>query len=577
MRKHKAAFLGILALFLFRIVVDTIRPLFLKKIIDLIAFNGVDRSLVSVPLYHTIFILFFLYFFAFAFGRISKYLHLRFEFNVIKELRDFAFKKIQGQSNVFFSNMFAGSLVTKSNRFVGSFEKMFDIFIYNFYYTTVTFITIFVVLFIQSKFICLVFSLWVLFFISIVGFFVRKKIKYDLEEAEADSRISGRLADVFGNNIAVKTYSAGSIEYGSFQDLTTEAKAKSEKAWYFANRIDSLQGFLNFIVQCCVLFTLVYFWIAGKISAGTVVLVQSYMGSVFDRLWDLGNSLGQFMKRAADMQEVVDIFEMPVVVQDPAVPEELKMNEGRIVFDSMSFSYNEGREIFANLNLAIEPGEKIGIVGHSGAGKSTITKLLLRFSDVTEGAITIDGQDIRNVTQDDLHSVISYVPQEPLLFHRTIRENIAYGNPDVSIEEVMEAAKRANAHEFIVMLPYGYDTYVGERGVKLSGGERQRVAIARAILKNAPILLLDEATSSLDSHSENLIQGAFDELMKGKTTIVIAHRLSTIQKMDRIIVLENGLIAEEGTHAKLLENPNSLYSAMWNLQAGGFIDDEETE
>ncbi len=577
MRKHKFAFFGILALFMVRIIVDTVRPLFLKKIIDLIAFSGLDRTTVAPKLYPIVFILIGFYALAFIFGRVSKYLHLRFEFNVIKELRDFAFQKIQSQSNVFFSNMFAGSLVTKSNRFVASFEKMFDIFIYNFFYTTISFITVFTVLFFQSKFICLVFTLWVLFFMSIVAFFVRRKIKYDLEEAEADSRISGRLADVFGNNIAVKTFSANEMEFKSFQELSEDAKRKGKKAWFFANRIDTLQGLLNFIVQSSVLATLIYFWIAGRISAGTVVLVQTYMTSVFDRLWDLGNSLGQFMKRAADMQEVVDIFEMPVVVQDPVVPETLMIHEGHIAFDSVSFSYAEGREIFENLNLEVQAGERIGIVGHSGAGKSTITKLLLRFSDVTNGGILIDGQDVRAITQDDLHSVISYVPQEPLLFHRTIRDNIAYGNPDATLEEVVEAAKRAHAHEFIDVLHHGYDTYVGERGVKLSGGERQRVAIARAILKNAPILLLDEATSSLDSHSENLIQEAFDELMKGKTTIVIAHRLSTIQKMDRIIVLEKGCIAEQGTHAKLLDDPNSIYSGMWNLQAGGFLDDEESE
>lgn len=577
MRKFKFAFLGILFLFMFRIVVDTVRPLFLKKIIDHLAFNGLDRSAVGPELYHITYILMGLYALAFVFGRLSKYLHLRFEFNVIKELRDFAFKKIQGQSSVFFSNTFAGSLVTKSNRFVGSFEKMYDIFIYNFFYTSISLVTVFVVLFLQNRFICYIFVIWVIFFMSIVAFFVRKKIKYDLLEAEADSRISGRLADVFGNNIAVKTFSASAIEQESFKILTEDAKKRGKKAWFYANRIDTLQGFLNFIVQCSVLFSLIYFWIAGKISAGTVVLVQTYMSSVFDRLWDLGNSIGRFMKSAADMQEVVDIFEMPVVVEDPKNPEPSLMQKGHIVFDNVTFAYSEGRTIFENLNLDIREGEKIGIVGHSGAGKSTITKLVLRFSDVTGGSISIDGQDIRTVTQDDLHRAISYVPQEPLLFHRTIRENIAYGNPDISIEDVVEAAKRAHAHEFIETLPFGYDTYVGERGVKLSGGERQRVAIARAILKNAPILLLDEATSSLDSHSESLIQDAFDELMKGKTTIVIAHRLSTIQKMDRIIVLENGVIAESGTHHSLLENPKSIYSAMWNLQAGGFIDVDDTE
>ena len=565
-------------MFTFRIAIDTLRPLFLKKLIDLIAFSGLDRSVVSPQLFKIVFILMAFYGFAFAFGRISKYLHLRFEFNVIKELRDFAFAKIQGQSNVFFSNMFAGSLVAKSNRFVASFEKMFDIFIYNFFYTTISFITVFIVLFYQSKMICFLFVLWVLFFMSIVAFFVKKKIKYDIAEAEADSRISGRLADVFGNNIAVKTFSANPREIVLFNDLSQDAKDKSRKAWFFANRIDTLQGLLNFIVQSGVLYTLIHFWLKGTISAGTVVLVQTYMSSTFDRLWDLGNSLTRFMKSSADMQEMVDIFEMPVTVQDPVKPEDLSMSKGEIVFNNVSFTYVEGRAIFKNLNLKVSAGERIGIVGHSGAGKSTITKLLLRFTDVTNGSILIDGQDIRNVTQDDLHSVISYVPQEPLLFHRTIRENISYGNPDAKLVDIIEAAKRAHAHEFIEVLNEGYNTYVGERGVKLSGGERQRVAIARAILKNAPILLLDEATSSLDSHSEALIQEAFSELMKGKTTIVIAHRLSTIQKMDRIIVMEKGEIVEEGDHNSLLANSESRYKKLWDLQAGGFIaDDEDAE
>ena len=212
----------------------------------------------------------------------------------------------------------------------------------------------------------------------------------------------------------------------------------------------------------------------------------------------------------------------------------------------------------------------MGIVGHSGAGKSTITKLLLRFNDITEGSITIDGQDIRNVTQDDLRSVISYVPQEPILFHRPIKENINYGKIDASQEEVIDVAIKAHADDFISKLPKGYDTLVGERGVKLSGGERQRVAIARAMLKDSPILMLDEATSSLDSISESYIQDAFTELMKGKTTIVIAHRLSTIQKMDRIIVLDKGKIVEEGTHKELLSK-DGLYADLWNHQTGGFL------
>jgi ATP-binding cassette, subfamily B, bacterial len=284
----------------------------------------------------------------------------------------------------------------------------------------------------------------------------------------------------------------------------------------------------------------------------------------------LSNSMTKFMKSASDMKEVIDIFEITPDILDPENPEKLKMPSGHIIFKDVSFQYQMGEEVLINFNLNIASGERVGIVGHSGAGKSTLTKLLLRFNDVTSGAITIDGQDIRNITQDDLRSVISYVPQEPILFHRPIKENIAYGKPDARDEEIAEVARKAHADEFISKLPHGYDTLVGERGVKLSGGERQRVAIARAMLKDSPILMLDEATSSLDSVSEHYIQDAFTELMKGKTTIVIAHRLSTIQKMDRIIVLDKGIIAEEGTHSELLAK-NGIYADLWNHQTGGFF------
>ncbi len=235
----------------------------------------------------------------------------------------------------------------------------------------------------------------------------------------------------------------------------------------------------------------------------------------------------------------------------------------------MHFQYHTQSSGVQDLSLAIRGGEKVALVGPSGAGKSTLTKLLFRFYDVTNGSITIDGQDIRAVSQDSLRHAISLVPQEPILFHRTILENIRYGRPDATEEDVINAAKKARCHEFISRLPDGYTTYVGERGIKLSGGERQRVAIARAILKNAPILVLDEATSSLDSESEALIQEALTELMEGKTTIVIAHRLSTVMQMDRILVLDGGNVVDEGTHAALIER-DGLYQSLWNIQAGGF-------
>jgi ABC-type multidrug transport system fused ATPase/permease subunit len=255
---------------------------------------------------------------------------------------------------------------------------------------------------------------------------------------------------------------------------------------------------------------------------------------------------------------------------DPKNPEKPRIKEGHILFKDVSFEYNNGQKLLKNFNLEIKPGESIGIVGHSGAGKTTITKLLLRFSDISKGTITIDGQDIKNITQDDLRNTIAYVPQEPILFHRSIKENIAYGKSNATEKEIIEVAQKAHAHEFIEKLKEGYDTRVGERGIKLSGGERQRIAITRAMIKSAPIIMLDEATSSLDSVSESYIHDAFKELMKGKTTLVIAHRLSTIQEMNRIIVLDKGEIAEQGNHKELLEK-KGIYADLWEHQTGGFL------
>ncbi|MCA9325972.1 ATP-binding cassette domain-containing protein, partial [Candidatus Saccharibacteria bacterium] len=276
--------------------------------------------------------------------------------------------------------------------------------------------------------------------------------------------------------------------------------------------------------------------------------------------------------QAAPMTQIMQ--ESPEVLDDAAA-QPLKITAGKVDFSNVSFAYrdnNAEQTVFDNLELSIEPGEHVGLVGPSGGGKSTLTRLLLRFDDITNGAILIDGQDIRRITQTSLRDAVGYVPQEPLLFHRSIRENIAYGRPDATQAQIENAAQEAQAHDFISKLPNGYETVVGERGVKLSGGQRQRVAIARAILKDAPILVLDEATSALDSESEKAIQTALWELMKNKTSLVIAHRLSTIQRLDRILVLDNGQIVEQGSHKELLA-AKGLYAKLWAHQSGGFIED----
>src|SRR3989344_4515244 len=482
MRKYRWAFFSILILFSLRVVFDFILiPLYFKEIIDVISQAYINRATIARPLFNLVLIIVGLNFAVAVTARWRQFIYFNFLINVVQGLRNFTFQKIEQNSQTFFANTFAGSLVTKSRRFVNAFESMLDVFVFNFIQILVIFIGVFVVLIGESTAITFMIFGFVLVYFMVILFFIKKKMKYDVLEAEQDSKISGRLADIFGNILAVKFFSARKSEITSFGKYTDEGAQRSRRALFFGGKIEVVQSIFTFLILSIILY------------------------------------------------------------------------------------------IFNKFNLDIKSGERVGIVGHSGAGKSTITSLILRFMDVSDGRIIIDGQDIRNVTQDDLRSVISYVPQESILFHRTIRENIAYGKQNSTEEKIISAARKAHASEFISQLSKGYDTFVGERGVKLSGGERQRIAIARAMLKNAPILVLDEATSSLDSVSESYIQDAFNELMKGKTTIVIAHRLSTIQKMDRIIVLDKGQIVEEGTHKELLEK-NGMYANLWNHQTGGFLD-----
>lgn len=572
MREQRWVFYFIVFVYSARIVLDfVIVPLFFTKLIDLFSSPVVDKSTLHNQAFKLFFIIAGLHVFVFCIARLIKFTYYRFLARVMRNLRDFSFKKLSSNSYTFFSNIFSGSLVTKSRRFVYGFDGAMDVFLFSFLQVFVIILGSLTVLAFQAPLIAIIFGVWSVLNVSIMLLILRRKIKLDILEAEQDSRISGRIADVFGNILAVKFFSANQKEIKSFGEYTKEGEKRSIKSWFLGGKMDLIQHGLIVLIIMTVNYILITLWLRDSISVGTIVLVESYMGFISGKLWELSGSMVRFMKSVTDMKEMVDIFEIVPDIQDPKTPEKLNMQKGLIRFEDVVFKYQVGGDILTNFNLIVKPGERIGIVGHSGAGKSTLTKLILRFNDITEGRITIDGQDIRNVTQDDLHNVISYVPQEPILFHRPIKENISYGKADATQDEIIEVAKKAHAHEFISKLSHGYDTLVGERGVKLSGGERQRVAIARAMLKDSPILVLDEATSSLDSISESYIQDAFNELMKGKTTIVIAHRLSTIQKMDRIIVLDGGKIVEEGTHQELL-GKDGLYKELWDHQTGGFLE-----
>lgn len=317
-----------------------------------------------------------------------------------------------------------------------------------------------------------------------------------------------------------------------------------------------------------------YLVLHNQLALAAAVFVLTYLQRIASQLFSLGSMINGFDQALLEAAPMSDILAKPLTITDKAGALDLQKIAPTLKFEHVSFQHGDGGEaVFDDLNLEIKAGEKVGIIGHSGAGKTTLTHLLLRFADVSGGLVKVGGYDVRDITQHSLRRHIAYVPQEPLLFHRSLRENIAYGKPDADDAAIRRAAEQAYALDFIDKLPHGLATLVGERGVKLSGGQRQRIAIARAILKDAPILVLDEATSALDSASERLIQVALDELMKGRTSIVIAHRLSTIAKLDRIIVLSNGKVAEEGAHTQLLAK-NGIYAALWRHQSGGFIDEE---
>jgi ATP-binding cassette, subfamily B, bacterial len=317
-------------------------------------------------------------------------------------------------------------------------------------------------------------------------------------------------------------------------------------------------------------------WMDRSISAGSFAMVASLLLLVINDIRNLTRRFLEFFEYIGNVADGVGIIIRPHEITDLPEAQELVVTRGEIQFEKVKFTYPGGIDVFDGLDLTIRPGERVGLVGFSGSGKSTFVNLILRLYDIEAGRILIDGQDIRKVTQDSLRSAVSMISQEPMLFHRSLLENVRYGSLEATDDEVRDAARRAHADEFIESLPNGYNALVGERGVKLSGGQRQRVAIARALLKNAPIFFLDEATSSLDSITERQIQESIEQLMQGRTTIVIAHRLSTIAHLDRIVVFHAGKVIEDGTHSNLLQR-GGHYARMWSMQAGGFLPERESD
>jgi ATP-binding cassette subfamily B protein len=506
--------------------------------------------------------------------RIVDFFMWRLEQNVQQDIAEEVFSHMLSRSADFHANNFSGSLVSHTNKLLGGYVRSADTTIFQVYPMVSGIIITAIILWPRAPFFVLGLLAFASLYIAAALSVSRPVRALSAKYAAAESAQTGVLADVISNIMAVKSFASSSYEKQRFHKATRKTKHRLVRFARIHQRQMILLGFFNRILSGFALAAAVIAVMVMDADIATVFLILSYTMIAADQLFRFGNdTLRSYNRAFGDASAMVTTLAQEIEIKDPVNPKACTITHGTITFDNITFTHNGADDaIFNNLNVMIANGEKVGLVGSSGSGKSTLLRLLMRFSDLQNGRILIDGQNIAHITQDALHTTIAYVPQEPLLFHRSIQENIGYGKPSASFDDIQQAARLAHADEFIAQLPNGYDTLVGERGVKLSGGQRQRVAIARAMLKDAPILVLDEATSALDSESEVLIQDALWKLMESRTAIVIAHRLSTIQKMDRIIVLDNGRIVEEGSHAQLLAR-GGTYARLWAHQSGGFIDE----
>ncbi|MCL2869458.1 ABC transporter ATP-binding protein/permease [Candidatus Saccharibacteria bacterium] len=509
-----------------------------------------------------------------AISQLLNYADWKLEIQVEYELGNQTFDALANQSMHFHNDRFSGSLVSQTSQFIGAYERLVDILTYNLLPIVCSIVFITVILWPIVPLYVVILLMLVLAY-TVISFLSFKKIApLNKNSAAMYSKRSGQLSDSVSNIEAVKSYGHEKFERRLFDKASIDVQQADAKLMKASITRDSL-----FSIVIVGMIALVIIFVTGGhawfgIGIGTLVMIFTYTQQMTGQLWSINSIFRGVNRSFGDAVEMTKILDEPQLVHDAKDAKPIKIKKGDINFNHIVFWHPDAKKsdkVFDDFTLHIPAGQRVGLVGRSGSGKTTLTKILLRFADVQSGDILIDGQDISRVTQISLRQNIAYVPQEPLLFHRSIFDNIAYGRPNATRDEVINAAKQANALEFIKDLPQGFSTLVGERGVKLSGGQRQRIAIARAILKDAPILVLDEATSALDSESEKLIQDALQTLMKGRTSIVVAHRLSTVAGLDRIIVLKNGKIVEDGTHTKLAKGKGE-YAKLWNRQSGGFIE-----
>jgi ATP-binding cassette subfamily B protein len=488
--------------------------------------------------------------------------------NMMTEIASGAFYRIQRFSTEWHANSFAGSTVRKVTRGMWALDLLNDTLLLALFPS--------VIMLIGST--ALMAWYWPLMGVIIgIGSFLFVAVTASLSLGYVapmaslanrwDTKLGGSLADAVSCNMVVKGFGAESREDARLAKVLTKWQDRTARTWIRGTWNGTSQGTMLLVLRAAVIGFALILWSKGQASAGDITFVLTSFFILQGYLREVGMHIRNLQRSVNDMEELVDIQSQPLGIEDRPGAKPIRISNGKIEFDNVTFHYGAHRlPLYDRFSVTIRAGERVGLVGHSGSGKTTFVKLIQRLHDVKSGRILIDGQDIAGVTQASLRQQIAIVQQEPILFHRSLAENIAYARPGATQGEIEEAARQASAHDFITALPKGYSTLVGERGVKLSGGERQRVAIARAFLADAPVLILDEATSSLDSESEVLIQQAMERLMLGRTTLVIAHRLSTVRSLDRLLVFEHGRIAEEGNHEALIGLNGGIYRGLFELQ-----------
>ncbi len=555
-----------------RILVDYIPPLFIAHILNSIT-QGKNATVNELMPWIVGFLA------AAWFGellwRIILFIMNRGDSKVIAYLANKTFSRLMEKEYSFFANNFAGSLVAKTNRYLSAFEVVYDTLVFEIIGVGVAVIFALIILGNLYWQIALLFVVILIFYFAIIIHLTKKRLVITKERAKLESIQTAQLADSLTNAHTIKAFAKEQYEKKQFSIVTEKLRKKRLQSWDYQNMpIDFVTTNMIILLNGAAVLGAVFAYNYAGIPAGSIYLIITYTMLLTNRFWNVGRIIRNLENSLGNASEMAELLEEPIKIIDRVKTSndlEIPKNSKPIEFKNVVFCYEDDtRKLFDRLSFVVNKGEKVGVVGTSGGGKTSLTKLILRFHDIDDGQILINGLPVNKITQKQLRSLISYVPQDPALFHRSIKENIAYAKPSATKREIESVAVKSHSNKFIQKLPNGYETMVGERGVKLSGGQRQRIAIARAMLKDSDILILDEATSALDSHSESLIQDALWKLMKNKTAIVIAHRLSTVQKMDRIIVLDQGKIVEDGPHEELLQN-NSVYAKLWKHQTGGFL------